>query len=81
MDRQRKTESPGCRSGGRVLELGRPGHCASDPRAPTGDTAWAMSQENVEVVKEFTRLFENGDRDAWRDYLDPDVIWDSSAPS
>ena len=40
-----------------------------------------MSQENVEVVKEFTRLFENGDRDAWRDYLDPDVIWDSSAPS
>jgi uncharacterized protein len=38
-----------------------------------------MSQENVEIVKEFTRLFENGDRDAWRDYFDPDVIWDTSA--
>jgi hypothetical protein len=38
-----------------------------------------MSQENVEIVKKFTRLFENGDRDAWRDYFDPDVIWDTSA--
>ena len=33
----------------------------------------------MEIVKEFTRLFENGDRDAWRDYFDPDVIWDTSA--
>jgi ketosteroid isomerase-like protein len=38
-----------------------------------------MSQENVEIVKAFTRLFEAGDRDAWRDYFDPDVIWDTSA--
>ena len=38
-----------------------------------------MSQENVEIVKEFTRLFEKGDRDAWRDYFDPDVVWDTSA--
>jgi uncharacterized protein len=38
-----------------------------------------MSQENVEIVKEFTRLFEEGDRDSWREYFDPDVVWDTSA--
>ena len=38
-----------------------------------------MSQENVEIVKAFTRLFEAGDRDEWRDHFDPDVIWDTSA--
>jgi ketosteroid isomerase-like protein len=40
-----------------------------------------MSEENVEIVKEFTRLFEGGDRDAWREYFDPDVVWDTSASS
>jgi ketosteroid isomerase-like protein len=43
------------------------------------DTAQAMSEENVEIVKEFSRLFEQGDRDRWRDYFDPDVVWDTSA--
>jgi uncharacterized protein len=38
-----------------------------------------MSQENVEIVKEFTRLFEKGDRDVWREYFDPGVVWDTSA--
>jgi uncharacterized protein len=38
-----------------------------------------MSQENVEIVKQFTRLFEAGDRDEWRAYFDPDVVWDASA--
>ena len=38
-----------------------------------------MSKENVEIVKAFTSLFEAGDRDAWREYFDPDVIWDTSA--
>ena len=38
-----------------------------------------MSQENVETVKTFTSLFEAGDRTSWRDYFDPDVIWDTSA--
>jgi uncharacterized protein len=38
-----------------------------------------MSQENVEIVKEFTKLFEAGDRDSWRDYFDRDVMWDTSA--
>ena len=32
-----------------------------------------MSQENVEVVEAFTRSFNRGDRDAWREYFDPDV--------
>ena len=38
-----------------------------------------MSQENVETVKAFMSLFEAGDRTAWRDYFDPDVVWDTSA--
>ncbi len=38
-----------------------------------------MSRQNVEIVKEFTSLFEAGDRDSWRSYFDPDVIWDTSA--
>ena len=38
-----------------------------------------MSQENVEIVKEFSQLFEKGDRDDWREYFDPNVIWDTSA--
>jgi ketosteroid isomerase-like protein len=38
-----------------------------------------MSRENVEMVKAFTRLFEAGDRDAWRNQFDPDVVWDTSA--
>jgi ketosteroid isomerase-like protein len=38
-----------------------------------------MSRENVEIVKEFTGLFQGGDRDRWRDYFDPDVVWDTSA--
>jgi ketosteroid isomerase-like protein len=38
-----------------------------------------MSRENVEIVKKFTRLFEEGGRDEWREYFDPDVVWDTSA--
>src|SRR2546423_9331031 len=37
-----------------------------------------MSQENVEVVKAFTRRFEGGDRDEWREYFDPNVVFDTS---
>ena len=40
-----------------------------------------MSQENVEVVKEFTRLFEEGDRESWREYFAADVVWDTSPTS
>ena len=38
-----------------------------------------MSQENVEIVKGFSRFFEAGDRDEWREHFDPDVVWDASA--
>jgi ketosteroid isomerase-like protein len=38
-----------------------------------------MSQENVEIVKEFMSLFEAGDRETWREYFDPEVVWDTSA--
>ena len=38
-----------------------------------------MSQENVELVKAFTALFQAGDRNEWRDYFDRDVVWDTSA--
>ena len=38
-----------------------------------------MSQENVEIVKEFMSLFEAGDREKWRQYFDTGVVWDTSA--
>ena len=38
-----------------------------------------MSQENVELVKAFMGPFAAGDRDVWRHYFDPDVVWDTSA--
>jgi len=38
-----------------------------------------MSQENVEIVKEFTSFYEAGDRERWREYFDRDVVWDASA--
>ena len=38
-----------------------------------------MSQENVEIVKAFMSTFEEGDRDKWREYFDPGVVWDTSA--
>jgi ketosteroid isomerase-like protein len=37
-----------------------------------------MSQENVEIVKEFTRRFAAGDH-VTRDYFDPEIVWDTSA--
>src|SRR5262245_14808921 len=38
-----------------------------------------MSEQNLEIVKTFSRHFEEGDRDEWRQYFDPDVVWDTSA--
>ena len=37
-----------------------------------------MPPSNVEIVREFTGLFEAGDRESWRRYFHPDVIWDTS---
>jgi ketosteroid isomerase-like protein len=38
-----------------------------------------MSQENVQVVKGVMSRFEAGDRQAWREHFDPNVVWDTSA--
>ncbi len=40
-----------------------------------------MSQENVEIVREFASLFESGDRRSWRSYFAPDIVWDVSRSS
>jgi ketosteroid isomerase-like protein len=37
-----------------------------------------MSQENVEIVKEFSRRFAEGGR-VTRQYFDPDIVWDTTA--
>jgi hypothetical protein len=38
------------------------------------DTAWARSEENVEVVKRWIAAWNAGDMDTCREMLDPDVI-------
>jgi uncharacterized protein len=42
---------------------------------PAGDTAWAMSEENVEVVRRALEAWGRGDREAVVDLLDPAVEW------
>ena len=37
-----------------------------------------MSEENVEIVKEFTRRFSAGE-DVTDEYFDPEIVWDTSA--
>jgi uncharacterized protein len=37
-----------------------------------------MSQENVEIVKDFSRRFAEGTRGVTKDF-DPDIVWDTSA--
>ena len=38
------------------------------------DTAWAMSQENVEVFRAAIEAWNTGDMDAFRELCDPDII-------
>ena len=38
----------------------------------------AVAKSNLEIVKEFSVLFESGDRESWRDYFHDDVVWDTS---
>ena len=41
---------------------------------PPRDTAWAMSEENVEIVRAAGQAWNAGDMDAFRELHDPDVI-------
>ena len=38
-----------------------------------------MSEESVEIVKQFSQRFAHGDPDVGRDYFHPEIIWDTSA--
>jgi ketosteroid isomerase-like protein len=38
-----------------------------------------MSQNNVEIVREYLDRFAGGDWDAWRRSFAPDIVWDTSA--
>jgi ketosteroid isomerase-like protein len=39
----------------------------------TRDTAWAMSEENVEIVRTSAAAFNRGDLDAWLEYWTDDI--------
>jgi ketosteroid isomerase-like protein len=38
-----------------------------------------MSQENVEIVKELSQRFAEGERGVYGEYFDRDIVWDTSA--
>jgi hypothetical protein len=42
------------------------------------DTARAMSQENVDLIRQNTELWLRGDFERWFEILDPEVGWDIS---
>jgi ketosteroid isomerase-like protein len=44
-------------------------------RNPGRDTARAMSQENVEVVREVWNAFNRGDLDTFIEFFDPEIEW------
>ena len=41
----------------------------------------AMSEENVEIIREMFERFAAGDRESWREVFAEDVVWDTSATS
>ena len=42
------------------------------------DTAWAMSEENVELVRRLLDMFANREHEAVFELYDPDIEWDAS---
>jgi ketosteroid isomerase-like protein len=44
---------------------------------PSRDTAWAMSEENVELARKAIDALNRGDLDAWLAFLSPDVVWEA----
>jgi ketosteroid isomerase-like protein len=39
----------------------------------TRDTAWAMSEENVQALRDLLDVYDRGDKAAWRNLTDPDL--------
>src|SRR4051812_10765357 len=64
------------RSAGRryLRARGSPSHPPLPPTSLRRDTARAMSQENVEVVRAVFEAWNAGDMDAIRDACDPEII-------
>ena len=43
------------------------------------DTAWAMSQENVDLVRRLLDMFARRDHEGVFEFYDPDIEWDATA--
>ena len=43
------------------------------------DTAWAMSKENVEIVRQVLHAYRRGDKAAWTNLMDPELETDPVA--
>jgi hypothetical protein len=46
---------------------------------PSRDTAWAMSQENVELVRRLLDMFARRDHEGVFEFYDSDIEWDATA--
>jgi ketosteroid isomerase-like protein len=46
---------------------------AAQPPGSGRDTAWAMSEENVEVVRDAAAAFNRGDLDTWSEFWTDDI--------
>jgi ketosteroid isomerase-like protein len=51
--------------------------CFAWSGTPPRDTAWAMSEENVELARKAIDALNRGDLDAWLAFLSPDVVWEA----
>ena len=73
--RRRPSQPPGCGSSGSLSLWTRSGYpLCMESSTPSRDTAWAMSEENVEVVRAAAQAWNADDMDAFRELHDPDVI-------
>ena len=50
----------------------------SSPFTAERDTAWAMSQENVEIVRALAESFQRRDHERAFEFYDPEIEWDAS---
>ena len=56
-------------------------HTPHGERYFLGDTARAMSQENVDAFSRGAAAFNRGDIDAWLAEMDTEVVWHSALPA